>query len=99
MSRPTAPTSTSRIRYVMALGLGLFLGQAVALMAQRGEGAGLGFVVATVFVVSSSASFVLFVLGPQRPVPSSVRSHQIHALVGAIGVGLLLSMQVTDFLA
>jgi len=99
MKRSTAPASPSRTRYVIALGLGLFLGQTVTLMAQRGDGSWLGFITATVFVLSASASFVLFVLGPQRPVPSAVRSHQIHALVGVIGAGLLLSLQAMEFLA
>jgi len=99
MNRRTAPASPSHTRYVIALGLGLFLGQAVSLMAQRGDGSWLGFIAATVFVLSASASFVLFVLGPQRPVPSAVRSRQIHALVGVIGAGLLLSLQAVEFLA
>jgi len=99
MNRSTAPTSPPRTRYALALGLGLFLGQTVALMAQRGDGSWLGFIAAMVFVLSASASFVLFVLGPQRPVPGALRSRQIHALVGVICVGLLLSLQAVELLA
>jgi hypothetical protein len=99
MNRSTAPASPSRTPYVIALGLGLFLGQTVSLMAQRGDGSSLGFIAATVFVLSASASFVMFVLGPQRPMPSELRSRQIHALVGVIGAGLLLSLQAVEFLA
>jgi len=42
---------------------------------------------------------VMFVLGPQRPMPRELRSRQIHALVGVIGAGLLLSLQAVEFLA
>jgi uncharacterized membrane protein len=89
----------SRSRHFTALGLGLFLGQAVTLMAQRHEASWWGFGVSTLFVASAAASFVLFILGQQRgPVPGAVRSRQAHNLVGVIGVSLLLSLRATDFL-
>lgn len=99
MNRSTT-SSSFRTRYLTALGLGLFLGQAVALMAHHGESSWPGFGVATLFVASASASFVLFMLGQQRgPVPSALVSRQAHGLVGLIGVGLLLSLRAAEFLA
>ena len=99
MNRSTNPSSF-RMRYTMALGLGLFLGQAVALMAHHGEGSWQGFGVATLFVASASASFVLFMLGRQRaPMPNALLSRQAHGLVGVIGLGLLLSLRAAELLA
>ncbi|MEO8151601.1 MAG: hypothetical protein ABI605_00925 [Rhizobacter sp.] len=99
MNRSTH-TSSFRMRYLMALGLGLFLGQAVALMAHQGEGSWQGFGIATLFVASASASFVLFMLGQQRgAVPSTVLSRQAHSLAGVIGLGLLMSLRAVEFLA
>jgi dipeptide/tripeptide permease len=99
MNRQTATLPSSRTSYFIGLALGSFLGITVAAMAQHNDGSGFGFFAAAVFVLASSASFVLFVLGPQRPVPSAERSRQIHSLVGVIGVGLLLSLQAMEFLA
>jgi hypothetical protein len=95
MNRSTSTASLlSRTRHLMALGLGLFLGQAVVLMAQRDASASLGFAISTVFVAASSASFVLFVLGQQRkPLPTAQLWRQGRGLVAVIGVGLLLSLQ------
>jgi hypothetical protein len=91
------PLSLTRHRHPMALVLGLFLGQLVALMAQR-EGANwMSFGLSTVFIVTASASFVLFVLGhaqQRTPVPRPVLSRQAHVLAGVIGLGLLLSLKL-----
>ncbi|HET7795563.1 MAG TPA: hypothetical protein VFL64_19405 [Rhizobacter sp.] len=102
MNRGTpAPTFVSRTRHAMALGLGLFLGQAVTLMAQREQQApSLGFAIATVFVTAASVSFVLFVLGQQRgPLPRAQLWRQGRALALVIGVGLLLSLRAFEALA
>jgi hypothetical protein len=102
MNRGTspAPNFLSRVRYPMALGLGLFLGQAVRLMAERQETPTLGFAISTVFIVASSASFVLFVLGSQRaPLPRPVLWQQGRSLAGVIGLGLVFSLQAIELLA
>jgi hypothetical protein len=89
------PSALTRNRHLMALVLGLFLGQVVTLMAQR-EGATMaGFGVSTLFIAAASASFVLFVLGhghARQPVPRAVLSRQAHGLAATIGIGLLLSL-------
>jgi hypothetical protein len=101
MNRSTStPTFLSRSRHPMALGLGLLLGQAVALMAQRDGASSLGFGFSTVFIAAASASFVLFVLGMQRgPVPRALLWRQGRGLVAMIGAGLLLSLQATALFA
>jgi hypothetical protein len=89
------PTALARNRHLMALVLGLFLGQVVTLMAQRDGASMAGFGVSTVFIAAASASFVLFVLGrrhARQPVPRAVLSRQAHALAASIGIGLLLSL-------
>jgi hypothetical protein len=70
-------------------------------MAQREGNAGLGFVVATLFAASASASFVLFALSSQPRFTASAQglSRQAHGLVGWIGAGLLLSLRAHEFLA
>jgi hypothetical protein len=84
----------------MALGLGLFLGQAISLMAQREEASSLGFAISTVFIAASSASFVLFVLSQQRsPAPRGELWRQCRGLAGVIGFGLLLSLRAFEVLA
>ena len=83
----------------MALGLGLFLGQAVSLMAQRDEASSLGFAISTVFIAAASASFVLFVLGQQRgPMPRALLWQQGRGLAAVIGLGLLVSLRAVDLL-
>ncbi|HEX3141671.1 MAG TPA: hypothetical protein VHQ87_16565 [Rhizobacter sp.] len=101
MNRGTsAPNFFARARYPMAFGLGLFLGQAVSLMAQREEASSLGFAISTVFIAASSASFVLFVLGQQGgAIPRAVLWRQGRGLAGVIGLGLLLSLRAFELLA
>ena len=102
MNRGTssAPNFLMRARYPMALGLGLFLGQAVSLMAERQPTPTLGFAISTVFIAAASASFVLFVLGQQRaPAPRPVLWRKGRTLAGLIGLGLLLSLRAVDLLA
>ncbi|MBC7957474.1 MAG: hypothetical protein H7Y33_16590 [Cytophagales bacterium] len=99
MNRTHAPTS-SRSRFLLALGFGFLLGQAVAAMPQRGEGAWLSFVISIVLIASASASFVLFTLSQQRaPAQAALRSRQAHGLVGLIACGLLLSLRLPELLA
>ena len=83
----------------MAIGLGLLLGHAVAAMAQESEGSWLAFAMAMVFVASSSASYVLFVLSQHDAAAKPVRMRQAYGLVGAIGVGLLVSLQSAELFA
>jgi hypothetical protein len=95
MNRSTAPAA-SRTHHVMAIGLGLFLGHAVAVMAQQREGSWLAFVMATVFIASSAASYVLFVLGQREGLPKDVRNRLAYGLVGAIGAGVLFALQAAE---
>ncbi len=88
-----------RPRHVLALSLGLLLGQAVTAMAQRGDNLSFGMGVAALFIGSASASFVLFVLGQQGPVQKAVLKRQAQGLVALIGVGLLVSMRAFELLA
>jgi dipeptide/tripeptide permease len=81
----------------MALMLGLFLGQIVALMAQRESAGWAGFGISTVLVAAASASFVLGVLGLQQqrqPVSAPMLTRQARGLAIVIGLGLLLSLSV-----
>ncbi len=88
-----------RTRHPLAVGLGLMLGQAVAVMAQRGESSAYGFFVATLFAASASASFVMFTLAAQQRGPAGAAlSRQAHVLVGLIGLGLLLSLRAPELL-
>lgn len=89
------PSALTRNRHLMALVLGLFLGQVVTLMAQREDASWAGFGISTVFIAAASASFVLFVLGraqTREPLPRPVLSRQAHGLAAVIGIGLLLSL-------
>jgi hypothetical protein len=96
----STPSFFTRTRPVMALGMGLLLGQAVSLMAQREGASALGFGISTVFIAAASASFVLFALGMQRgPVPRAMLWRQGRGLVALIGVGLLLSLRAIDLIA
>jgi hypothetical protein len=99
MNRTHAPTS-SRNRFLLALGFGFLLGQAVVAMPQRGEGAWFSFGMSILLIASASASFVLFSLSQQRgPSQAAVRSRQAHGLVGLIACGLLLSLRLPELLA
>jgi hypothetical protein len=96
----TQATPFSRSRFLLALGFGFLLGQAVAAMPQRGEGAWLSFVISMVLIGSASASFVLFSLSQQRaPASVALRSREVHGLVGLIACGLLLSLRLPEFLS
>jgi hypothetical protein len=95
----STPHFFSRTRHLMAFGLGLLLGQAVTVMAQREGAASLGFAISTLFVAASSASFVLFMLGTQRgAVPRALLWRQGRGLAGVIGLGLLVSLRAIDLL-
>jgi hypothetical protein len=99
MNRTHAPTS-SRGRFLLALAFGFLLGQAVAAMPQRGEGAWLSFSISLLFITSATASCVLFILSQQRvPVQGALRSRQAYGLVGLIACGLLLSLRLPELLA
>lgn len=81
----------------MALMLGLFLGQIVALMAQRNAAGWAGFGISTVLVAAASASFVMGVLGlrqARQPVSPPMLSREARGLAIAIGLGLLLSLNL-----
>ncbi len=97
MNKPTTALAP-RIQ-VIALALGLFLGQAVLVMAQQREGSLLGMAMALVFVAASSASFVLFMLSLRDRLKQAAMAAEIYGLLGAIGIGLLVSMNASEWIA
>lgn len=97
MTRSAFTSALARHPHPMALMLGLFLGQVVALMAQRESASLATFGVSTLFIAAASASFVLGVLGlrqQRQPVPAPMLSRQARGLAIAIGVGLLMSLHL-----
>lgn len=97
MKRTVFASALTRHPHPMALMLGLFLGQVVALMAQREAAGWAGFGLSTLFVAAASASFVMAVLGlrqARKPVPAPVLSGQARGLAIAIGLGLVASLQL-----
>lgn len=90
-------TLLTRHPQTMALMLGLLLGQVVALMAQRNAAGWAGFGISTVFVAAASAAFVMGVLGlrqQRQPVSAPMLTRQARGLAIAIGLGLLLSLNL-----
>lgn len=95
MKRTVLASALTRHPHPMALMLGLFLGQVVALMAQREAAGWAGFGLSTLFVAAASASFVMAVLGlrqRRKPVPAPVLTGQARGLAIAIGLGLVASL-------
>jgi hypothetical protein len=97
MTRSTLTSALTRHPHPIALMLGLFLGQIVAVMAQRDSAGWAGFGLSTLFVAAASASFVLGVLGlrqQRKPVSNPMLSRQARGLAIVIGLGLLLSLNL-----
>lgn len=97
MKRTVFAAALTRHPHPMALLLGLFLGQVVALMAQRNAAGWAGFGISTVLVVAASASFVMAVLGlrqERKPVPAPALGGQARGLAIVIGLGLVASLQL-----
>lgn len=97
MKRSALTHTLTRHPQSMALMLGLFLGQVVALMAQRDAAGWAGFGISTVFVAAASAAFVMGVLGlrqARQPVPAPMLTRQARGLAIAIGLGLVASLQL-----
>jgi hypothetical protein len=95
MQRSTFASALTRHPHPMALMLGLFLGQVVALMAQRDAAGWAGFGLSTVFIAAASAAFVTGVLGlrqQRKPVSAPMLTRQARGLAMAIGVGLVASL-------
>lgn len=97
MKRSALTHTFTRHPQPMALLLGLFLGQVVALMAQRNAAGWAGFGISTVFVAAASAAFVMGVLGlrqQRQPVSAPMLTRQARGLAIAIGLGLLFSLNL-----
>lgn len=97
MTRSAFTSALARHPHPMALMLGLFLGQVVALMAQRESAGWSTFGISTVFIAAASAAFVLGVLGlrqQRQPVSPPMLSGQARGLAIAIGLGLLMSLNL-----
>jgi hypothetical protein len=78
---------------LIALAAGLFMGEVVAGIALHHAGSLLGLVLALTYVVSASASTVMFLLSwPGRPA-GQARSPSVYAWLGLQGVGALVSLQ------
>lgn len=97
MKRSALTHTLTRHPQSMALMLGLFLGQVVALMAQRDAAGWAGFGISTVFVAAASGAFVMGVLGlrqERHPVSTPMLVRQARGLAIAIGLGLLASLNL-----
>lgn len=95
MTRSAFTSILTRHPHSVALMLGLFLGQVVALMAQRDSASWAGFGISTVFIAAASASFLFGMLGlrqQRQPVSAPMLSRQARGLAVAIGLGLVLSL-------
>jgi hypothetical protein len=96
-------TPRTRSRFVArdlyrAFASGLVLGGVAWWLGEVRRGSMEGFAMAVVFIVSASASFVLYTLGQAGSHVSEDRLHEVHRWVAAIGVGILLASYLLDWL-